>query len=914
MLLSSLERRAQSARRNGLVDEWLRHHSRFDGVVRADAEDCQLADQIAGELYREFNERHPSIDLDQCLSDAALCGVQWLPVAIRTSSWHPEGFEFVELQPYYVNADGTLSLLGFSRLRFGLAVHDLLVTSEGRFTPQDIDPVEYAHRLLAMVIGQYHCNHANSLLLAGMLVAEQGVNETYLAELLNYRGDTRLISDDMRVAAKRFRDAFQSTLHNLDFEKYFASPSAAMLSLKLTFRRHAPQARGKPFGQSASQLLVFDGKRGIPVRGSNNRLCWIALNRKLQASLESQMAGYARPILKPLRDYELECKQRGYRSRHDFKAYFSSNRVITRHGLTGYCVKVLGPQKNIGRYVLNSDVYREMKSLARKLESYQTAPELLEQFNRNAVAREHGSRQQALALERCPEYAQALLRFMFRLTDADSENDEHIEPRYRRSFQKLFLNQSIAEAIAGREERWGPPMSHWQVVPDKRMVLMDCDWAEGGTYDDADTRERLREHCSLSYRLRLAANILENGRRFLDKDIIHGDIKPANMYVLENQRSMEIQNRLRKHGMREFSELTRFELRAWRVGEQPLDGDFGTVWIGNTKGDVVPPDRPKMFTQAYTSYRYISEDNADLIELNREQHTFNYLVTATLIACGYVNDYLPEDRLRQLGKRFSKAGKAAGLANQAYRRSADLPEPEREQLRRTAHEKRILFRDALIDLLQLYRSDYRLLSPLFQRAEDNINARVIWLRPKLLERLRSNMNPEQLAGQTREQLMVLLDHAAALLREEAEYLETSQEANESRAEYLRYMREHKLRFNHRHPLISDEQPVPPSHEVMMEIVEGRYQTTEQALGFCQPETEFTVEQHPSQVDEFELFTSRAEPPGRTDELETTSNNRVQPSALLENPIDPAEDDRGNAETEALAVSRTEPVGSWERKP
>jgi hypothetical protein len=918
MLLSSIDRRIQNARRQGLVEEWLRYHSDFDGVVRTDAEDRQLLDQVASENFSAFAERHPSIDLDQCLADAAMCGIQWLPVALRTSRWHPPGFEFVELQPYYVNGDGSLSLVGFSHLRFGLAVHDLLVTKEGRFTPQDIDPVAYAHRLLALIIGQYHCNYANSQLLAGMLVAEQGVNETYLAELLNYRGDTRLITDDMRRVSKRFREAFQSALHNLDFAKYFSDGAAAMLSLKLTFRRHAPETRHKGFGQSATQLLVYDANQGIPVRSVTNKMAWIPLNRKLQATLEKQMGAYAKPVLEPLREFEKESEQRGYRSRMDFKRYFADNKVITRHGLTGYCVKVLGPQKNIGRYVLNSDVFREMKSIARKLESYQSATELLENFNRNAVAREHGSRQQALALERCPEYAPAMVRFIFRLSDADSEDDHGIEPRYRRSFQKLYLNQTIAEATQGRDERWGPPMSHWQIVPARRMVIIDCDWAEGGTYDDSETRRRLSLDCSMSYRLRLAANILENGRRFLEKDIIHGDIKPANMYVLENQRAMEIQARLRKHGMREFKVLTKFELAAWRTGEQPLDGDFGTVWVGNTKGDVVPPDRPKMFTQAYTSYRYISEEGADLIELNREQHTFNYLVTATLIACGYVNDYMPEDKLKHLGKRFSKAGKEAGLANQAYRRSGELPEAEKEKLRRKAHEKRILFRDALIELLQLYRRDYRVLSPLFQQARDNRSGKHIWLRPRMLELMRGNMNPEQLAGQNREQLMVLLDHFAAVMREEADHLETFDDDRASREDYLRYMREHDLCFNHRHPMINDNEPVVASHEVMEEIAEGAYRSLDQVLGFVQAVPDYTVEQHPSQVDEFELYTSQISPAARAtgnygdtiDELsEELAEAETAPSAILTKPVS---GQRDLAPTEALGRSNSDALEDDER--
>lgn len=823
MLQSALNARAKKARKIGVIEEYLNESKAFSGVLRVDEDEYDVIRKIHGDVAGEFNSRNKAMNFDECLHSVSICGIDWFPVNLLTKSVPKNGLDFVELQPYFKNPDGSLSLIGFSQLRFGLMTFNPLILDGEEFTINNVNPNRYALAMLAHVLSQYKFNNYNVGLLSKLLVSPSGINDTYLSELLNYRADTRFVDPKSVEKTPRFREQFQDLFHEFNFVQYYTDNDAALLSLTFSLLKHK-HSPGPSFGQSLNYLVAFDKSKGIPIGRKGRKLTYVAINRRLKDKLIALFQAESEEVLAPLKAYETDCIGRGFRGQDAPSEFLQEHRNIAKYGLIGTLVKTLGPRKNIGRYVLYSERNVASKSFARKVEHYHTASELLETFNRNVVARDHGSGQQGVAISDSPGYAQAFLRSIFGITvEEDVDSVPEYSPEQHR-FQVAYLEQKLVDSIKVLGRRWGPPMNHCGIVPEQRVFYTDSDWVSSGTYDDAEVKQRLRLECSLSYRYRLAANILENGLVFLKHDIIHGDIKPANMYFVADQPVLSLQRRLRNHDMSEFTQFTEEEKALWFAGEQPLDGDFGTVWVGNTQGDVIPHDRGQSFTQIFTSYRYITYGSEDFVQINGEQHTFNYLVTASLILCGYANDVLPKSDLREFNHRFVLAQRDSELASQAYMRSTHASEEKRERLRLAAYEKRVLFDAALVDMLMLYTRDHGLISPLFQQATDNINGYPVWSRKHVLKKLRSALNPDFLAGKSRPELIVLLRNLSDLFRQEALYLENAGEvlAVKSRSNFLRYMQDHQLRFNPDSYLINRWEPVEPEYDDLLALERGEF--------------------------------------------------------------------------------------------
>src|SRR5699024_10921690 len=93
---------------------------------------------------------------------------------------------------------------------------------------------------------------------------------------------------------------------------------------------------------------------------------------------------------------------------------------------------------------------------------------------------------------------------------------------------------------------------------------------------DFRARKRLLENCSLSHRLRMAANLFRNGHQMLDDDVTHTDLKPENILNKPGAAFSALQ-KARTQG---WASLSRRELDSLMAGEPTLEGDFSGIHFG----------------------------------------------------------------------------------------------------------------------------------------------------------------------------------------------------------------------------------------------------------------------------------------------------------------------------------------------
>jgi hypothetical protein len=345
-----------------------------------------------------------------------------------------------------------------------------------------------------------------------------------------------------------------------------------------------------------------------------------------------------------------------------------------------------------------------------------------------------------------------------------------------------------------------------------KMLLTVLDWSEEGMLSDFHARQRLLEECSLSHRLRMAANLLRNGHQLLEDDVTHTDLKPENILNLPGA-AFQAQLKARQKG---WQQLQQHELDALNAGEPIVEGDFSGIHIGREGGvDNVVPGEGLPTSIHYSSWKFtslgLSEGTQPSVlrlqggqlplinTLVLEQDVANRGATAWEIVYGTLVDCVPpdEEQRRIQARRVceQRVGKFLDQAIGLKRKGQDDPEVMRmlniaiEQCDRR-----------LVDLVSL-RSETidrkQRITPLFQHAGDNRHGVTVWLDPRVIDMLDHMACDFRRSDISRHRVAKLYRTAEAMLRAEAGRLESAvpKTASMRRLKMVAYMNSRKLHIN-----------------------------------------------------------------------------------------------------------------------
>jgi hypothetical protein len=358
----------------------------------------------------------------------------------------------------------------------------------------------------------------------------------------------------------------------------------------------------------------------------------------------------------------------------------------------------------------------------------------------------------------------------------------------------------------------GPLLHQVRVDYEHKLVLTALAWSGQGMLSDDRARKRLIEECSLSHRLRMAANLFRNGLQMLADDVTHTDLKPENI-LNQPGAAFRAQQKARKEG---WQQLDPREIDALIAGEKIYEGDFSGIHFGREGGvDNLGHGEGLPTSIAYSCWQFtalgLSEGSRPtalrqseqamprLDALLLEQDIANRGTTAWEIVYGSLVDCIPpsEKARRLLEQRTAqeRLGPHLEKAIRLKRAGREDAEAMRELDTAIAQCDR-----RLLDIVSL-RSETidrkARTTPLFQSARDNHNGLAVWLDPRvidMLDHLACDLRREDI---TRRRVAKLYRTAETLLRAEACRLERADRrtAGTRRHRMATYMTARRLHFN-----------------------------------------------------------------------------------------------------------------------
>jgi len=761
-------------------------------------------------LVEKFARRTPHIPLVQYRSgqdDSALGSTSFADFEarphrlIRTDN---PAVTYVELRFRYHAGDGSIYEVNLGRRRLYARIEDTLYLRKCRYTIEHVRTQvdlrdDYFRRVFTLLNAQSECNRELGGWMGEFLLPESSSNDRdFLAVIQNFNHNINVTRHKPTVERQHFRSAI------LNFNFRSQAPVRGPVALRMSVRPHQ-----QPDGShTQSVTTVFLGTtRGIAFRKENGKLTCLQPGNTFEKHLNRTMGKAAEEKLRLIGkdSYRKTAEERVWGARGECVVYFHNLDRFVMKGLEWTLErnedgepKVMGTHRNVVAYC--SGQHR----VAAKAIPFESVGDLIRLIQAHQYV--HGVQVSALLAQARvhPLIANEILTHAVSLLSARDNASFCGAPEAWKSLDgnpfHLF------------KRNIGPFLHQVTVDYEHKLLVAVLDWSHEGMLSDLKAQKRLLEDCSLSHRLRMAANLLRNGHQLLDDDVTHTDLKPENILNLPGA-AFRAQQKARHQG---WECLDKQELDALQAGEPIVEGDFSGIQIGREGGvDNVVPGEGLPTSLHYSNWKFTSLGLSDatqpsVFKQQREQlPLFNQLVleqdvanrgaTAWEIVYGSLVDCIPpgEEQGRIRARRVAEE-RVSKLLDQAV--SLKRRGEEDSEVIRALHIAVQQCDRRLIDLVSL-RSEtidrkWRI-TPLFQHAHDNRCGVTVWLDPRVIDLLDHMACDFRRGGISRHRVAKLYRTAEVLLRAEASRLESAnpQIASMRRLKLVNYMNTRKLHIN-----------------------------------------------------------------------------------------------------------------------
>lgn len=762
-------------------------------------------------LVNEFARRIPHIPLVQHRTgqdDSALGTARFADLEARPCRIFPTGnpaVVYVALQfRYTASHDGVVHQANLGKVRLYARIEDPLYFNGCVHTVEQVRDREklrqaYFRRVFALMAVQSDGNRELGGWLNGILLPDHGASELdLLATIQNFNHN--IVTRPRPPAAGR--DAFREAMQSFDFER--KAGREGPISLRMSVRPH--QRDDGCYAQSITSVLIGNA-RGIAFRGRNGKLAYLApgsvFEKRFRAFVENRTADRLRALGRDT--WRRNAEERIWGGPGECEAYFHDHDRFVMKGLKWTlerddedAPRVMGSHRNVAAYC-NGD-----QRVAVKAVPFESVGDLVRLIQAHQYV--HGVQAPALVAQ-ASAHPSLTAEILASATSLLSERDNVLAPNGAPG------RKAIETDWSGLFSRNIGPLLHQVTVDyERKLLLAVFDWSYEGMLSDFRAQKRLVEDCSLSHRLRMAANLFRNGHQMLEDDVTHTDLKPENILNLPGK-AFSVLQKARKQG---WDCLEGHELDSLTVGEPTFEGDCSGIHFGRegavdnlARGEGLPT------SIRYSSWKFsslgLSEGTQPTVlrkqggELPRidalllEQDIANRGTTAWEIVYGSLVDCVPPDEeTRRL--------KGRQLAQERVSRHLD----EAIRLKRQGREDRQVMLDLesamqlcdgrLLDIVSL-RSETidkkRRITPLFQHPRDNRNGVGVWLDPRVIDLLDHLACDFRRQNITRHHVAKLYRTAESLLRAEATRLERADRrtARNRRQRMVTYMHVHRLHFN-----------------------------------------------------------------------------------------------------------------------
>ncbi len=777
---------------------------------RLDEPALQKAFEREQALVREFSRRMPHVPLVQDRTgqdDSALRGAGFADLEARPHRVVPTdnpAVTYVELRYRYRTSGGCEHQLNLGRTRVWARIEDpLYLRNRGHSVEQIRNNArlrdEYFRKIFGLLNAQSECNRELGEWLSELFLSGTDVDERdLLATIQNFNHNIGI--DRQRGCVDHH--AFRTLLGAFDFAGQ--TPRLGPVALRLTIRPH--QRHDGMFGQSATSVLLGT-RRGLAVRRKNGKVVFLqpgnAFESRFAASIgqlaDHRLASIAR------NSYRKSAEERIWGAKGECTAYFHNHDRFAMKGVEWVLEReddatphVMGSHRNVA-------VYRSGRHrVAVKAVPFESVGDLVRLVQAHQYV--HGVQIGAL-IAQAKVHPRVRSEIMATVTSMLSEHEHRPFEDARRAWKVLDRE------LSGRFRRNIGPLLHEVTVDyEHKLMLTVLDWSTHGMLSDFHARKRLLEDCSLSHRLRMAANLMQNGHQLLADDVTHTDLKPENILNLPGA-AFRAQQKARLKG---WDSLDDADQRDLAVGEPILEGDFSGFHFGREGGiDNLAPGEGLPTSINYSSWRFTSIGLSEgtqpsalrkrkgelppIDALVLEQDIANRGTTAWEIVYGSLVDCIPpaEEQRRIKARRAAEERVAKHLDHAIRLRREGKEDPEVLAALDTAMQE---CDRRLLDLVSLRSESIdnkTRLSPLYQHAHDNRHGVTVWLDTRVIEMLDHLACDFRRRNVTRQQVAKLYRTTETLLRAEASRLEAADAtiARNRRLKMVTYMNTQRLHIN-----------------------------------------------------------------------------------------------------------------------
>lgn len=771
-------------------------------LARVQARERALADEFAGRVPHIPLLQHRTGQDDSALGTARFADLEVRPR--RLFPTESPAVTYVELAFRYTTYAGTVFQVNLGRTRVYARIEDPLFLENRTHSVEQVRAKDslreaYFHRVFALMKAQSDCSRElgdwmRELFLAGSPASEHD----FLAAIQNFNHN--IVSRPRPPEAGR--EQFRTALQNFDFARF--TPRHGPVSLRMTVRPH----RQDDGSYSQSITSVFLGTaRGLAFRNNNGRFGFVVPGNAFEKRFRAYVAKSASERLKSLarRSWRRNAEERVWGGPGECEAWFHNHDRFVMKGLEwrlergrNRAPRVMGDHRNVAAYSCGKH------RVAVKAVPFESAGDLVRLIQAHQYV--HGVQAPAL-LAQAREHPGLAGEILTTATSLLSERDG-AGPLDAGSAQRLF--ERDWSELFGRNI--GPLLHQVTIDYEHKLLLTVLGWSSEGMLSDFGARRRLLEDCSLSHRLRMAANLFRNGHQMLEDDVTHTDLKPENILNLAGAAFRALQ-RARK---RDWEALEEHELDRLAAGERALESDFSGIHFGRegavdnlAQGEGLPT------SIRYSSWKFTSlglsegarptvlkardEELPRIDALLLEQDIANRGTAAWEIVYGSLVDCIPPD---EEARRIEVRRVAQERVGACLERAIRLKREGREdpQVMRDLDDAVKVCDNRLLDMVSL-RSETienkQRITPLFQQARDNRYGLAVWLDPRVIEMLDHLACDFRRREVTRHQAAKLYRTAETLLRAEAGRLERAdrQTASNRRLRMIAYMHARRLHFN-----------------------------------------------------------------------------------------------------------------------